>query len=198
MPDTDNHKPETLEEKISRVIAERVDIVPYDPQWPILFEAEKTHLLQCLPKGIITRIEHYGSTSVPGLAAKPIVDMLVEVHSLEETKTRIAPELEKQAYDYFWRPSFGDDTPPWYAWFIKRGPEGRRTHHIHMVEAHFPQWNALYFRDYLRKHPQAALEYQTLKLELAKDFGDDRVKYTRNKGDFIMKITAQAMNEATL
>ena len=112
---------ETLEEKIARVVKEEVAVVAYDPRWPVMFDQERLHLLACLPTELIMRIEHFGSTAVPGLCAKPIVDMLVEVTSLEETRQRIAPVLEAQGYDYFWRPSWGDDVPPFYAWFIKRG-----------------------------------------------------------------------------
>jgi GrpB protein len=80
------------------------------------------------------RIEHYGSTAVPGLAAKPIVDMLIEVTDLDATRARIAPILDGEGYDYFWRPTFGDNVPPWYAWFIKRDQRGgARTHHLHMI-----------------------------------------------------------------
>ncbi len=125
---------ETLEQRIARVVQEDVLVVPYDPTWPGLFRQEKEHLLSCLPADLIRRIEHFGSTAVPGLSAKPIVDMLVEVTSLDETKRRVVPILESQGYDYFWRPTWGDDVPPWYAWFIKRDSKGARTHHIHMVE----------------------------------------------------------------
>jgi GrpB-like predicted nucleotidyltransferase (UPF0157 family) len=113
---------ETLEERIARVVREEVAIVPYDPTWPAAFLAEKAHLLSCLPAHLIRRVEHFGSTAVPGLAAKPIVDVLVEVTDLEATKTLIASVLEAQGYDYFWRPTHGDDGPPFYAWFIKRDP----------------------------------------------------------------------------
>ena len=75
--------------------------------------------------------------------------MLIEVTSLEETTAQIVPVLEADGYDYLWRPTSGDDMPPFYAWFIKRDKEGQRTHHIHMVERDFPQWEALLFRDYL-------------------------------------------------
>jgi len=68
---------EELRDKIQRVIKEEVAIVPYDPVWPKLFSKEKKHLLSCLPRQLIRRIEHFGSTAVPGLAAKPIVDILV-------------------------------------------------------------------------------------------------------------------------
>ena len=87
-----------------------------------VFRREKEHLLSCLPTDLVGRIEHFGSTAVPGLAAKPVVDMLVEVADLEATRARIAPVLEAQGYDYFWRPTHGDDGPPFYAWFIKRDP----------------------------------------------------------------------------
>lgn len=88
---------ETREERIRRVVQEDVDLAPYDPQWPVLFLEEKRHLMACLPRELIGRIEHFGSTAVPGLQAKPIVDMLVEVTSLEETKRRIVPILESPA-----------------------------------------------------------------------------------------------------
>lgn len=76
--------------------------------------------------------------------------MLVEVTDLRATRDRIVPVLQSQGYDYFWRPTYGDDGPPFYAWFIKRKPStGARTHHIHMVESRFAEhWDRLLFRDY--------------------------------------------------
>jgi GrpB-like predicted nucleotidyltransferase (UPF0157 family) len=112
-----------------------VAVVPYNPLWPELFRLEKEHLLACLPGVLVRRVEHFGSTAVPGLAAKPVIDILVEVADVDRTKVQIVPVLEAQGYDYFWRPTRGDDGPPFYAWFIKRDPaSGARTHHIHMVE----------------------------------------------------------------
>jgi len=180
---------ESLEEKISRVTQEDVSIVPYNPDWPRMFEQEKQHLLNCLPHALIRRIEHFGSTAIPNLSAKPIIDVLVEVASLEETKKKIAPVLESQGYDYFWRPSFGDDIPPFYAWFIKRDAKGNRTHHIHMVERDFEQWDRLFFRDYLIEYRDVARKYQDLKLRLAKDYPNDRIAYTNGKTEFIVRIT---------
>jgi GrpB-like predicted nucleotidyltransferase (UPF0157 family) len=183
---------ETLEEKIARVLKEDVAIVPYNPRWPELFEQERLHLLSCLPTALIRRIEHFGSTAIPGLSAKPIVDMLVEVKSLDETQQRIVPILEAQGYDYFWRPTSGDDTPPFYAWFIKRDSNGTRTHHIHMVESHFEHWDRLLFRDYLIEHPDIAMEYEMLKIRLAEQHPGDRVTYTQAKGEFVRTVTAMA------
>ncbi|ACM20446.1 protein of unknown function UPF0157 [Geotalea daltonii FRC-32] len=183
---------ETLEEKIARVVKEEVAIVPYDPRWRDLFEEERRHLLSCLPHDLVKRIEHFGSTAVPGLTAKPIVDILVEVTSLDETQKLIAPILEAQGYDYFWRPTCGDDTPPFYAWFIKRDKNGNRTHHIHMIERDFEHWDRLLFRDYLIDHPDAAREYEDLKTQLSEAHHGDRVSYTKAKSDFVNLVTEMA------
>ena len=183
---------ETLEERIKRVLQEEVSIVPYNPEWSGMFEAEKRHLLNCLPSELIRRIEHFGSTAIPNLSAKPIVDILVEVTSLEETRRSIVPVLEAQGYDYFWRPTRGDDVPPFYAWFIKRDAAGTRTHHIHMVEGSFEHWDRLLFRDYLIEHSCVAKEYETLKLSLAHDYPNDRIAYTKGKTEFIVRVTRAA------
>ncbi len=185
---------ESLEQKILRVTREDVAIRPYDPRWPEMFRKEKEHLLECLPGELLRRIEHFGSTAVPGLSAKPIVDMLVEVTDLNAVRARVAPVLEAQGYDYFWRPTHGDDGPPFYAWFIKRDAiTGARTHHIHMVERGFAEhWDRLLFRDYLIANPEVAQEYQRLKLHLASAFPNDRVAYTRAKTDFVVQATQRA------
>ena len=183
---------ETLKEKIARVIKEVVEIVDYDPEWIRLFQKEKQHLLSCLPNNLIKTIEHFGSTAVPNLSAKPIVDILVEVTSLEATREQIVPILEKQGYDYFWRPTLGDDIGPFYAWFIKRNSQGLRTHHLHMIEKDFEHWDSLLFRDYLIEKPYIAKEYQQLKLSLQKEYKNDRVAYTKAKGNFITRITNDA------
>jgi len=185
-------------ELIARLTREHVEIVSYDPRWPDLFEQEKAHLIAALPADLVGRIEHFGSTAVPGLAAKPIVDMLVEVTDLEAVKLRIVQILRSQGYDYVWRPTSGDDGPPWYAWFIKRDPDsGVRTHHIHMVEADFPHWEALSFQEYLRAHSDVAAEYAALKRRLAAEFPNDREAYTDGKREFIARVTAIARNAQT-
>ncbi|OGV52179.1 MAG: hypothetical protein A2X49_05895 [Lentisphaerae bacterium GWF2_52_8] len=183
---------ETLEEKIRRVVAEDVKLSPYDPAWPQIFEAEKRHLLACLTGKLLLRIEHFGSTAVPGLPAKPIVDILVEVASLEETRKTIAPLLESQGYDYFWRPIGSENIPPFYAWFIKRNEKGERTHHIHMVEKNFEHWDRLLFRDYLREFPESARAYGELKMQLSNEFPNDRIAYTKAKSSFIVELTQKA------
>jgi GrpB-like predicted nucleotidyltransferase (UPF0157 family) len=176
-----------LQERIDRVTREEVAIVPYDPAWPELFRLEKEHLLACLPRELLGRIEHFGSTAVPGLAAKPVVDMLVEIRSADTARERIVPVLESQGYDYFWRPEF--DGPPFYHWFIKRDARGARTHHIHMVEAVSRLWDRLLFRDHLIACPAIAADYAALKRRLAEDHRHDRIAYTKAKSDFITSVT---------
>ena len=183
---------ESLEERVRRVIREPVEVVPYDPAWPLLFEQEKHHLKDCLPRRLIGRIEHFGSTAIEGMVAKPIIDILVEVTSLEETREAIVPVLTAQGYEYFWRPYQGDDTPPFYAWFIKRDLRGNRTHHIHMVEKDFAHWDSLLFRDHLREHQNIAEAYAALKLRLAREYRTDRLAYSSAKSAFIGQITRQA------
>lgn len=185
---------ETLEQRIQRVLREEIALSPYDPGWPESFRQEKEHLLACLPADLVRRLEHFGSTAVPGLAAKPIVDILVEVTDLQATRERIAPMLEAQGYDYFWRPTHGDDGPPFYAWFIKRDLRtGARTHHLHMVERDFVEhWDRLLFRDYLIEKPLVAREYEGLKTRLASASRRDRIVYTRGKTAFVLEVTEHA------
>lgn len=181
----------TLEERVAEAVREDVAIVPYNPEWPEMFIKEADYIRSALPASIIRRIEHFGSTAVPGLAAKPIIDILVEVSSLDETKEKIVPVLENAGYDYFWRPEF--DGPPFYAWFIKRDAERIRTHHIHMVEASSKLWERLYFRDYLRDFPEEAEQYSRLKISLAEKYPNDRIAYTKGKTEFVVSITKKAL-----
>ena len=178
-----------LDERINKAIGEKIEIVPYDHSCPKIFKQEVDFLKKRFPK-IINRIEHFGSTAVPEMWAKPIVDMLVEVSSLKETKKIIVPDLMSLGYDYFWRPVL--DRPPMYAWFIKRDSIGVRTHHIHMVEAQSNLWDRIYFRDYLRKNKNEARLYEKLKLDLAKKYPNDREKYTRAKTKYIVNLTNKA------
>lgn len=177
---------------VQRAIDEDVDIIPYDPDWPRRFEEEKRHLLECLPNDLIGRIEHFGSTAVPGLSAKPIVDMLVEVTSLEVVRDVIAPILKGQGYEFFWRPTAIGNTDLGYTWFIKRDAQGRRTHHIHMLEKHSHYWERLQFRDYLIEHPEVAGEYEALKRHAAQEHGKDRKAYAKAKSEYIDRIAVIA------
>jgi GrpB-like predicted nucleotidyltransferase (UPF0157 family) len=182
---------ETLEDKLKRVTGERVDVAAYDPAWPARYEEERAHLLDCMPDGLIVHIEHFGSTSVVGLVAKPIIDMIVEVADVEQARVVVPRVLEPLGYDCFWRPTSGDDTPPWYTWCIRRDAAGRRTHHLHCGAVGF-KTDELRFRDILRSRPEVAAAYARLKLRLAARHAGDRVAYTEAKTEFIRNIMAQS------
>ena len=186
-----NAKPRHVE----RALQERVEIVSYDPTWPGLFAQEAAHLRALLPAELIGRIEHFGSTAVPGLAAKPIIDMLVEVRAMEDVAQHIAPLLQAQGYEFFWRAPEHGLPGMNYAWFIRRDAAGRRTHHIHFLEAGSSEWERLLFRDYLRAHPEAAREYDELKHRIAEKHPDDRVAYSKAKTGFIRRVMKAARRQ---
>jgi GrpB-like predicted nucleotidyltransferase (UPF0157 family) len=187
---------ESLEDKLRRVLAERIEVVEYDPAWPAVFAAEAARLRPFFPPGCIKRLEHIGSTAVPGLAAKPIVDILVGVDDRELVRREVAPRMEASGYDYFWRPTSGDDVGPFYPWFIGRDAAGRRVSHVHVVTlGQEGQWERVAFRDHLRGHPETAAEYAALKRELAARLGADREAYTEAKTEFILRVTRIATGD---
>lgn len=180
---------------VERALHEQIELQAHDPHWARLFEEEADRLRALLPPELIGRIEHFGSTAIPGLSAKPIVDMLMEVRSLEEVASRIAPLLQAQGYEYFWRARSNSDPRPAYTWFIRRDAQGRRTHHIHCLTRDSAEWARLAFRDHLLAHPETAREYDRLKRQIAAEHPNDRVAYARAKTDFIRRVTALALRE---
>jgi GrpB-like predicted nucleotidyltransferase (UPF0157 family) len=187
---------ESFETRLERVLGERIELVDYDSRWPGVFESEVARLRPLFEPCPIRRVEHVGSTAVPRLAAKPIVDILLGVDDLGCVDQRVAPEMESAGYDYFWRPLIGD-TGPSYPWFIGRDGSGRRISHVHVaLVGDSTQWDRVVFRDYLRSHPQTAHEYAGLKRELASRFAADRPAYTQAKSAFILAALASAARES--
>ena len=163
----------------------QVHLEDYDPIWPARFALERQRLAEVLEPWMAGPIEHVGSTAIPGLRAKPIIDIMVAVRTLEESRPAI-DVLRGLSYRYF--PHRADVTH----WFCKPSPEFR-THHLHLVPFRSRLWaERLLFRDYLRSHPQAASEYATLKARLAEEHRFDREGYTDAKGPFIQRILALA------
>jgi GrpB-like predicted nucleotidyltransferase (UPF0157 family) len=167
-------------------------IVPYDEDWPSRFEAERDRLTRVLGPLLTGPIEHIGSTAVPGLAAKPIVDLLAVVREIDAVDQAAAglpdvgwlaaPESNDAAHR---RRSFCSPTVE------------RRTAHLHVVEASSSGWRGwLAFRDHLRVHPEAAREYEALKRALAAELGADpneRDAYRSGKAAFIGAVTEEAL-----
>jgi GrpB-like predicted nucleotidyltransferase (UPF0157 family) len=161
-------------------------IIPYDRAWPSLFLAEAERLRGVLDPGEILGIEHFGSTAVPGLAAKPIIDILIAVGSLARAKESMVKPISALGYLYW-----PDNPKPDRMFFVKGMPPygERRTHHVHVTEQNGEMWQCrLPFRDYLRAHPGEARRYEALKYELAERFPTDRDGYTDAKTEFIEEI----------
>jgi GrpB-like predicted nucleotidyltransferase (UPF0157 family) len=155
-----------------------VQIAPYNPAWSALFEAERKRLQAALGDRI-GAIEHIGSTSVPGLAAKPLIDMIVEVDDLGMYKELIAP-LQELGYEFMPERVFTDRV------FFPKGPRSNRTYHLSLVVKGSDSWTRpLHVRDYLRKNAEAREAYQKLKEGLALKYPNDRASYTKAKQDFI-------------
>lgn len=165
-----------------------VKIVAYHPSWPPRFEVECEALVAAIGDWIAGGVHHVGSTAVPGLAAKPIIDILVGVESLETSR----PCFERLgALGYHYAPHRADEMH----WFCKPYPS-RRTHHLHLVPADSPRFRAeLAFRDYLRAHRETADEYGELKRLLAERFKHDRDAYTKGKSGFISGVVQRAFVE---
>ena len=165
-----------------------VVIVPYDEQWPRHFESERIRL-QSLLSGINFRIEHVGSTAVPGLGAKPIIDIMLGVDNRSQIEKRI-PTFEKIGYLYV--PEI-ETMMPEDRFFYRQDTSGLVSHHLHSVELSSNFWrDHLLFRDYLRTHPEVAEQYFQLKRKLAEQFRDDRAAYTESKSEFIAAVLAEA------
>lgn len=176
------------DDTVSRALSDPVVLSDYDPRWPVLFAAEAVRLRHLLAGIPIGRIEHIGSTAVPGLRAKPIVDLMVEVPDYECVRQRIAPILRKSGYEFFWRPVSPGDAEIDYAWFIRRTADGRRTHHVHMAPAGSRYWDRLAFRDRLRADPALAADYAAIKSAACATSGGDRKAYARAKSAFIRRV----------
>ena len=160
-----------------------VSLVPHQKEWALEFENESARLKSLLG-GTSAAIEHVGSTAVPDLVAKPIIDVAIAVVSWNSISAWPAL-LAREGYTYFGdRENVGDH-------FFAKGPDERRTHHVHVVIAGGAKWNEyLKFRDTLRSNPALREEYQQLKRYLAEQNPNDREAYTDAKASFIKKVLA--------
>lgn len=159
---------------------------PYEPNWSHLFLAEKEQLLASL-SNLILDIQHIGSTSIPGMPAKPILDIGVAVANFEEA-VRCIPLMEQLGYQYK-----GENGIPRRHYFVQGNP---RTHHLHMLEIASAEWkHHLLFRDYLCRNAEVAQAYAELKQTLATQFAADREAYQNGKESFIQTVLQKAKQE---
>ena len=166
----------------------RITIAEYDPEWADMFERQKQQLADIIGQSV-KAIEHIGSTAVPGLAAKPIIDIMAGLKDFQLADI-IVLKLIEQGYQYFGQ--YEDEIPD--RRFFKKVAAGQTISHIHMVEFASEFWQRhLLFRDYLRANPDVARQYAELKIDLAKKDWQDSNDYCRAKTDFIREIEKQAM-----
>ena len=164
-----------------------VQLVPYTAEWIRLFEAEKARLQAAIGKHVLD-IQHVGSTAIPGMIAKPIIDIGIAVEDFEEARVCIQ-SVQSLGYEYR-----GEQGIPRRHYFVKGDP---RTHHIHMNEVGSRDWeDQVLFRDYLVGHPQLAKEYAALKKELAERHPMDREAFQVGKARFIEWVLEMARSES--
>ena len=165
-----------------------VNLSEYNHHWEQEFEYEKKRIAHVLGEKALG-IEHIGSTSIRGMEAKPIIDIIVGVKDLDEVSNFVIP-LSEIEYEYVHKPEFKDRR------FFRKGLWGQGTCHLHMCEINSSEWiEKLLFRDYLRVHPNVAKEYALLKQELASNYKFDRPTYTKKKEPFIRTIIEIARKE---
>ncbi|MBN1525202.1 MAG: GrpB family protein [Spirochaetales bacterium] len=183
----------TLDDLTTEELGKLFPITLSAPQtnWNILFEQERQQLIQVIGESFILRIEHIGSTAIPGIRAKPTIDILAEIGA-DSNCSQIINGMRNAHYHVIPRPK----NPAPHLMFTKgytiKGYNGQAVH-IHM---RYPgDWDEIYFRDYLRGNETVAREYEQLKTDLEKKFKYDREAYTEGKTDFVTRISARAKFE---
>jgi GrpB-like predicted nucleotidyltransferase (UPF0157 family) len=163
-------------------------IVDYNPNWPKQALIEKKHIIKNVGKESISRIEHIGSTAIPGLCAKPTIDFLLEILDITNCDFLIK-QLQKIGYHFIPKP----ENPPPHMMFAKGYSESGITGQTFHIHVRYPgDWDEIVFRDYLLKNPLVKEDYARLKWKLAIEFKNDREKYTDSKSIFIKNITQVA------
>ena len=164
----------------------KVVVEPHDPRWAELFKTESELVAQVLAPNVIA-IHHIGSTAIPTIYAKPIIDMLIEVVDIEEVDVQ-NPAMEALGYE-----AMGEYGIPGRRYFRKDDDAGIRTHQAHTFAAGSPEVERhLAFRDYMLVHPECAQQYSVLKRELADAHPDDIDSYMDGKDGFIKDIDVKA------
>ena len=169
---------------------DEVELVDYDPRWPLLFDEEAKKLRAVLDSSLIVGLEHFGSTAIPGLSAKPIIDILIAVSSLAAAQASFVEALRNLDYVYW-----ADNPKKDRLFFVKGMPPfgSRRSPHVHVTEPHGEMWQRLVFRDYLRAHPEEAFTYERLKRRLAAEHRTDREAYTDAKSAYVESVVQKAI-----
>ena len=164
----------------------KVEVVPHDPLWRDAFEAEARHVADALGENVVA-VHHIGSTAIPDIYAKPVIDLLVEVRDINEVDGR-GSAMESLGYEVM-----GEYGIPGRRYFRKDNREGVRTHHVHAFEAGSAEVvRHLAFRDYMIAHPVDAQRYSELKRKLAEEHPQSIDGYMDGKDGFVKEIDRRA------
>jgi GrpB-like predicted nucleotidyltransferase (UPF0157 family) len=166
-----------------------ITLVPYNADWPVLFEQEKISLVNAMREWEI-KVEHIGSTAIPNIHAKPVIDIMIGIQDLSIADTYLIKIIRSLGYDYI---NVYEVAMPERRYFQK-DTDNVRTHQIHLVAWGSSFWERhLLFRDYLRTHPNIAKQYESLKLDIAPKFTDTN-QYASAKTEFIREVEKLARN----
>ncbi|MCE7040955.1 GrpB family protein [Dyadobacter sp. CY312] len=168
-----------------------IELSDHNPAWKTIFDAEKQRILSGVGDNTVWRIEHFGSSSIPLIKAKPYIDILIEIPQELLFNNKLIQQFENLDYTYFKVPE--RDSIAAYMSFgkgYKLSGEKEQIFHIHMCPKENVMWSQIKFRDYLREHQERAQEYESLKVKLAAQFRNDRGAYLLGKADFINETMA--------
>jgi GrpB-like predicted nucleotidyltransferase (UPF0157 family) len=171
---------------------EKAEVHAPNPQWARKAERERARLTELLAQWLVDGVEHVGSTAVPGLAAKPILDLMASVNDPDVVVEQTSQQLAADGWSYV-PPEL--DGRPWRRFFVKPDASGqRRMAHLHVIPSGHVRWTEqIAFREMLKQDDRLARRYEELKRRLADQLGNDRETYTQAKADFI----AEALRSGT-
>lgn len=169
-----------------------IEISPYNSNWPKLYEEERQLIEKNVNRSLFSRIEHFGSTSVPGLSSKNTIDILLAVEFEGNSSHEIIEQMQKIGYDFNWQNEGGNTHMVFIKGYDPENPK-QQTYHIHAAPEGHCLWNRIHFRNYLIKHPEVAQRYEELKKSLAIKHKHERVAYRIAKTDFVKEITDKSL-----
>ncbi len=169
-----------------------VELVDHDPNWKVRYEGEKRLILSTIDHGLLKRVEHFGSTSIPGIKAKPYIDIIIEIEKELLFDEGLIEQFKPIGFQYFKVPE-RDDIDAYMSFGKGYYNDGTKAQifHIHMCPANHFMWSQIAFRDYLVANPDHAAAYEKLKLELASKYANDRGAYVLGKTAFIQETLAR-------
>jgi len=174
-----------------------IEIIPPQGTWVSVFENEKKCIEDKLTKKIVLDIQHIGSISIPNLASKGSIDMLINISSELLFNEDVIKKMQSLGYEYCAQDGYGPNYMIFAKGFNREG-KTEQKYFAHMTpKSHTEIWDRIFFKDYLREHSEIAKEYENLKIELASKFSKDKRNFQKGKTDFVMRVTKIAKEKYT-